>query len=75
MRNDFRTRYASGGKTPAWQRKEGKSESGGLKILKETFSFSGKKFLIKLVLGVNQVYQQQYMQLKKLQMIKRKNNV
>ena len=30
MRNDFRTRYASGGKTPAWQRKEGKSESGGL---------------------------------------------
>ena len=30
MRNDFRTRYASGGKTAAWQRKEGKSESGGL---------------------------------------------
>ena len=30
MRNDYRIRLASGGKTPAWQRKEGKSESGGL---------------------------------------------
>ena len=32
MRNDYSLRpgFASGGKTPAWQRKEGKSASGGL---------------------------------------------
>jgi hypothetical protein len=26
----FRKQFASGSKSPAWQRKEGKSESGGL---------------------------------------------
>jgi hypothetical protein len=30
LRGRGRTMMASGGKTPAWQRKEGKSESGGL---------------------------------------------
>jgi hypothetical protein len=30
LRGQGRVMLASGGKTPAWQRKEGKSESGGL---------------------------------------------
>ena len=30
LRGQGREMMASGGKTPAWQRKEGKSESGGL---------------------------------------------
>ena len=30
LRGRGRVKYAEGGSTPAWQRKEGKSESGGL---------------------------------------------